>query len=84
MKRFPNARQGPIRPRRSQFEALEGRQLLAGDLIAQWIAEDLNAEFEDGATVTSWPDSVGGVRRESEWYADPKKRRIEWSVGRSI
>ena len=42
-------------------ETLEPRQMLAGDLVAQWLADDLNAIVESGAPVAEWTDS-GGTR----------------------
>ncbi len=42
-------------------EQLESRQLLAGDLTAEWIADDLLATLPDGGAITAWHDSVGGI-----------------------
>ena len=44
-----------------QFETLESRQLLAGDLVGHWLAEDLSATLGDGDTVTNWTDSREAV-----------------------
>ena len=41
------------------IESLEARQLLAGDLVAEWSA-DLIDGVEDGAIVQDWADSTGG------------------------
>ncbi len=42
-------------------EPLENRVLLAGDLVAHWVADSLNAQHADGAVVAAWEDSVGGL-----------------------
>lgn len=42
-------------------ESLEARCLLASDLIAQWVADDLNATLADGAVITQWNDAVGNI-----------------------
>ena len=42
-------------------ESLEPRLLLAGDLVANWTADDLNSTLNDGSTVTAWVDSVAGI-----------------------
>ena len=44
-----------------RVEALEARQLLAGDLVAQWVADDLESSVEDGQVVTSWADAISGT-----------------------
>ena len=50
------------RQRRAAFvETMEARVLLAGDLVGHWIADDLNAELDDQATVSRWADSVSGI-----------------------
>ena len=41
------------------IESLEARQLLAGDLVAEWNA-DLIEGLEDGALIESWADTSGG------------------------
>jgi VCBS repeat-containing protein len=38
---------------------LESRQLLAGDLVSHWLADDLSAIVADGQTVMQWTDRVG-------------------------
>ena len=40
------------------IETLERRVLLAGDLVGQWRADDLNVAYEDQAVVNTWNDSV--------------------------
>ena len=49
----------------TQFEVLERRELLTGDLIAHWRADSLDGTFDDGAIVTEWTDLVGGVNAAS-------------------
>ncbi|MCA9217525.1 MAG: tandem-95 repeat protein [Planctomycetales bacterium] len=49
------------RRRHTQGEALEARHLLAGDLIAQWTADDLNDVVDAGAVVQDWSDSIGNI-----------------------
>ena len=44
---------------RPQFESLEARQMLAGDLIAHWRASDL--QLDNGATVDTWTDTVSEI-----------------------
>ncbi|MCA9215229.1 MAG: tandem-95 repeat protein, partial [Planctomycetales bacterium] len=46
---------------RLNVEQLESRQLLAGDLVAHWQAENLNATTADGESVSVWEDSVRGI-----------------------
>lgn len=41
-----------------RHEQLESRQLLAGDLVAQWQADSLVGEFSMGDTVSAWSDRV--------------------------
>ncbi len=41
-------------PRIGACERLETRQLLAGNLIAQWVAESLNDRLPDGGRIASW------------------------------
>ncbi|MCP4192926.1 MAG: tandem-95 repeat protein [Planctomycetaceae bacterium] len=48
-----------IRSYRCQTETLETRQLLAGDLVGQWVAENL--EIPNGAEVQAWPDEINQV-----------------------
>ncbi len=48
-------------PRRTGPQPLEPRLLLAGDPIAHWLAQDLNANFDDGAIVTGWTDSMNQI-----------------------
>ena len=43
------------------LEALEARCLLAGDLISQWLADDLNATVGDGSAIVRWHDSQGDI-----------------------
>ncbi len=45
----------------ARFERLEDRTLLAGDLVAQWQANDLLTEVGDGAQVRQWTDSVASI-----------------------
>ncbi|MCA9199711.1 MAG: tandem-95 repeat protein, partial [Planctomycetales bacterium] len=54
--------------RPSQCETLETRALLAGDLIAHWTAAELT-NFEDGAVIESWNDTVGD--RTGDIFGDP-------------
>ncbi len=49
------------RRRTGQLESLETRTLLAGDLIAQWRADDLNTTLDDQAPVTNWLDTVAAI-----------------------
>ena len=54
------------RPSRRQrraalVETMEARVLLAGDLVGHWIADDLNTELDDQATVSRWTDTVSGI-----------------------
>ncbi|MCA9215127.1 MAG: hypothetical protein KDB27_18795, partial [Planctomycetales bacterium] len=44
-----------------RFEPLEARQLLAGDLIAHWNANDLADSHAVGDPIVSWGDSVSAV-----------------------
>ncbi len=46
--------------RQRSLEQLETRCLLAGDLIAHWVADDLDSGGADVAPVTEWVDSVAG------------------------
>ena len=46
------------RRRRFTLEALETRTLLAGDLVAHWLADDLADEALDGQAISEWRDSV--------------------------
>ncbi len=58
----PAGNSGRKRTRRTrQHETLEGRALLAGDLVAQWVADDLTTQVADGGTVDAWVDRVGGI-----------------------
>ena len=50
--------------RRRRFtiiDSLESRQLLAGDLIAHWSADQLNDDIADGAPISEWIDTVRGT-----------------------
>ncbi len=49
------------RQRRVIFERLEVRSLLAGDLVAQWRANDLLGDHGDGQHVEQWMDSVSSI-----------------------
>ena len=51
------------RRRQQQFlpERLETRLLLAGDLSAHWLADDLAGEVTDGAAIAAWTDSVANL-----------------------
>ena len=51
--------------RRFTCETLEARHLLAGDLVAQWNAEDLVAENANGNVIASWADSIQGIEAVS-------------------
>jgi hypothetical protein len=42
------------------WQSLEPRLFLAGDLVGNWLAQDLNG-LADGAVVTSWTDSVTSI-----------------------
>ena len=54
-----------LRHRAWQIESLESRVLLAGDLVAHWVAEDLAHELENGQEVTEWIDRIGKVSAKS-------------------
>ena len=43
------------------MESLESRQLLAGDLTGQWVADDLEGLVPDGEVVTVWDDALSGI-----------------------
>lgn len=45
----------------ARLEVLEPRQLLAGDLAAHWLAQDLVANVADGETVTDWSDNTSSI-----------------------
>ena len=45
-----------------QMESLETRTLLAADLAAEWLADDLNAELSDQALVSDWADAVSSIQ----------------------
>lgn len=47
--------------KKNQLETLEPRVLLAGDLVAHWVADSLNDTLADGATIASWTDSVSAA-----------------------
>ena len=51
--------------RRLQTEPLESRQLLAGDLVAQWVAHDLNPTGDEPADISRWRDRIGGIEANS-------------------
>ena len=67
------------RPRshRGTLESLEARVLLAGDLVAQWRAEDLSEILSDQAEVTEWVDSVASIQA----VAEGQPRLIESALG---
>jgi hypothetical protein len=46
---------------RTLYESLEARHLLAGNLTAQWTADDLLAQLPEGGTIAAWQDSVAGI-----------------------
>lgn len=48
------------------LEPLEGRQLLAGDLVGRWLADSLGVDLSDGDTVSTWIDSHRGLTATSE------------------
>ena len=50
----------------SSLEHLEARQLLAGDLVAHWLAQDLIGVVEEGQIPEAWVDRVGQVAATSE------------------
>lgn len=56
-------------PSRS-LESLEQRCLLAGDLVANWQAQALDAALSNGDVVTEWTDSVSGIVATNS--GDPK------------
>ena len=60
MSRGSRRLQNPNQRNRS-LESLERRCLLAGDLVANWQAQELAATLADGDTVTEWIDSVSGI-----------------------
>ena len=41
-----------------QFESFEDRRLLAGDLVAHWVADDLNETVIEDQPITQWLDRV--------------------------
>ena len=49
------------------LERLEDRALLAVDLVAQWVAQDL-AEIGHDKVVDVWSDSIGGIEAVSEGF----------------
>ena len=49
------------RHRKPSAESLEARMLLAGDLLAQWRAQDLVGTVGDGEALSSWTDSVANI-----------------------
>ncbi len=49
------------RSKRANFATLEQRRLLAGDLIAQWLADDLRVAGDGGPAVAEWVDSISGI-----------------------
>ncbi len=55
-RRRRSCRRFPVSP-----ESLEARCVLAGDLLAQWIAEDFRATEPDGAMVGDWHSSNSGI-----------------------
>ena len=61
--RAVNSRKRSKDKRRSQdcVERLESRRLLAGDLVARWMAETLNEQVGDGEVVNAWVDSAAGI-----------------------
>ena len=52
-------RRGAARSR--MLEPLEARCLLAGDLVSQWLADDLNTTVGDGSAIVHWYDSVANI-----------------------
>ena len=57
---------GRCAPRRAQtklagWESLETRQLLAIDLTALWLADDLVGQLPEGGKVTAWSDGLSGI-----------------------
>ena len=58
---YRTGRQAIRHRRQRSIETLESRVLLAGDLVGQWVADDLNAELDDQAAVGAWTDAVNGV-----------------------
>ena len=63
------------------LETLESRLLLAGDLVAHWQAEDLNASVADSEPIAVWTDSVQSIAADGE--GNPTLLRGELS-GRSL
>ena len=57
---------GQRQRQRRMGEALEDRVLLAGDLVAHWVADSLDSLHADGAVVATWEDSVGGLTAVAE------------------
>ncbi|MCA9214313.1 MAG: tandem-95 repeat protein, partial [Planctomycetales bacterium] len=57
------------------FEALEDRQLLAGDLVAHWRADSLDATVDDGAVISGWVDSINQV--EATQAGEPKLAKAQ-------
>ncbi len=53
-----------------QIEQLESRHLLAGDLIAQWLAEDLSSSLNNDEAISAWTDSVSGL--EANAIGEPR------------
>ena len=46
----------------NRSELLEPRVLLAGDLVAHWLAQDLIETVEEGGVVSAWTDKIGQVK----------------------
>ncbi len=42
-------------------EQLEHRWLLAGDLTAHWLADNLTTDLEHGSVIPTWADSISGL-----------------------
>ena len=53
-------------PQQRSIEQLESRELLAGDLVAHWQADDLRTQLSDGQTVEAWIDRVSGIAADAE------------------
>ena len=62
------------------LEPLEGRMLLAADLIAHWQADSLNESLPDNGVVTAWTDSVNAIEARAD--GEPKLAKGQFG-GRS-
>ncbi len=64
------------------FERLDDRMLLAGDLVAHWHADDLNANYQGDEVVATWIDSVAGIAATAT--GTPRLKRDAFGVHSSL